>query len=40
MAAIGALDLTALRGKDLACWCKPTELCHADVLLALANAPS
>lgn len=28
-----------LRGKNLACWCKPGEQCHADVLLELANAP-
>jgi hypothetical protein len=28
----------ALRGKNLACWCKPGEPCHADVLLELANA--
>lgn len=26
-----------LRGKNLACWCKPDELCHADVLLQIAN---
>ncbi len=26
-----------LRGKDLACWCKEGEPCHADVLLRLAN---
>lgn len=26
-----------LRGKDLACWCKPSDACHADVLLQLAN---
>jgi hypothetical protein len=26
-----------LAGKNLACWCKPGEPCHADVLLALAN---
>lgn len=26
-----------LRGKDLACWCKPGEPCHADVLLEIAN---
>lgn len=26
-----------LRGKNLACWCKPGEPCHADVLLELAN---
>ena len=29
--------LDPLRGKNLACWCKPGEPCHADVLLALAN---
>jgi len=27
-----------LRGKNLACWCKPGEPCHADVLLEIANA--
>ena len=27
----------ALRGKNLACWCKPGARCHADVLLELAN---
>jgi hypothetical protein len=27
-----------LGGKNLACWCKPGEPCHADVLLELANA--
>lgn len=27
-----------LRGKNLACWCKPGQPCHADVLLELANA--
>lgn len=26
-----------LRGKNLACWCKAGEICHADVLLAIAN---
>lgn len=26
-----------LRGKNLACWCKPSEPCHADVLLKLVN---
>lgn len=26
-----------LRGKNLACWCKPGEPCHVDVLLELAN---
>jgi uncharacterized protein DUF4326 len=26
-----------LRGKDLVCWCKLDEACHADVLLEIAN---
>jgi len=26
-----------LRGKDLACWCRLDQPCHADVLLRLAN---
>lgn len=26
-----------LRGKNLACWCKPGATCHADVLMELAN---
>lgn len=26
-----------LRGKNLACFCKLSEACHADVLLELAN---
>jgi hypothetical protein len=26
-----------LRGKNLACWCKLGEPCHADVLLVIAN---
>lgn len=30
-------DLAALRGKDLVCWCRPNQPCHADVLLELAN---
>ncbi len=29
--------LPDLRGKTLACWCKPDEPCHADVLLELVN---
>jgi hypothetical protein len=29
--------LEELRGKDLVCWCKPDEPCHADVLIELAN---
>lgn len=27
-----------LRGKNLACWCKPGTPCHADVLLEISNA--
>lgn len=26
-----------LRGKNLACWCKIGEPCHADILLEIAN---
>jgi Domain of unknown function (DUF4326) len=33
------LDVEPLRGKNLACWCRPDEECHADVLLELANHP-
>jgi hypothetical protein len=29
--------LPELRGKNLACWCKEGEICHADVLLEMAN---
>jgi hypothetical protein len=29
-------DLSPLRGKSLACWCKPGSPCHADVLLEFA----
>ena len=31
------LDFRELRGRDLICTCKPTEPCHADVLLELAS---
>lgn len=37
------LDVTPLRGKNLACWCAIVDIdgkpipCHADVLLDLAN---
>jgi hypothetical protein len=30
--------LAPLRGKDLACYCRPEDACHADILLRLANA--
>lgn len=29
-----------LRGKNLACWCRLDQPCHADVLLELANKSS
>ncbi len=29
--------LPELRGKNLACFCKPGSPCHADVLLEMAN---
>jgi hypothetical protein len=32
----GMLNLDELQGRDLVCWCAP-EICHADVLLELAN---
>jgi len=31
------LDLSELKGKDLACWCPLDKRCHADILLELAN---
>lgn len=34
---IGKHEISELRGKNLACWCKEGEVCHADVLLELAN---
>jgi len=32
-----AAFLAPIRGKNLACWCKLGAMCHADVLLWLAN---
>lgn len=29
--------IAELGGHNLACWCKPGETCHADLLIALAN---
>ena len=29
--------LAPLKGRNLACWCKEGEPCHADILLKLAN---
>lgn len=31
--------LPMIRGKNLACWCKQGQPCHADVLLEIANKP-
>lgn len=31
--------IETLRGKNLACWCRLGQPCHADVLLELANKP-
>lgn len=33
----GKLNIESLRGKNLACFCKLGEPCHADVLLEFAN---
>ena len=30
-------DVSELAGKNLACWCRIGNPCHADVLLELAN---
>ena len=27
-----------LRGRDLLCWCPASSVCHADVLLEIANS--
>lgn len=32
-----AENVDELRGKNLACWCKPGAPCHANVLLEVAN---
>ena len=32
-----AVYLGPLKGKDLACYCKLSDPCHADILLELAN---
>lgn len=31
------MALASLRGKNLACWCRLDQPCHADVLLEAAN---
>ena len=37
MGALLRRDLVELGGCNLACWCKPGEPCHADVLLEIVN---
>ena len=41
-AKINQMDIVAaakreLRGKNLSCWCKIGQPCHADILLRIAN---
>ena len=36
---LGILNLDELRGKNLSCWCKAGDRCHADVLLELITKP-
>ena len=33
----GTVDLSELKGKNLACFCSLDQPCHADILLRLAN---
>lgn len=37
LSQLSAHHLEVMRGKNLACWCRADEKCHADVLLRLAN---
>lgn len=39
LSQLSANHFEVMRGKNLACWCKLNERCHADVLLRLANGP-
>lgn len=32
------VDVSELRGRDLACWCPLDAPCHADLLIELANS--
>lgn len=36
-AEVRAQARTELAGRDLVCWCKLGDPCHADVLLSIAN---
>jgi hypothetical protein len=31
------IAMPSLRGKNIACWCRPRDVCHGDVLLEIAN---
>jgi hypothetical protein len=33
-----AAIVAELRGRDLLCWCRPDQPCHADLLIDLANS--
>jgi hypothetical protein len=39
-ASLRARAVAGLRGKNLACWCKSDQRCHADVLLEFVNRPT
>lgn len=36
-AALGHVNFSELKGKNLACWCKAGDPCHADFLIEKAN---
>lgn len=33
----GLIDISELKGKNLACFCRLDQPCHSDILLKLAN---
>lgn len=35
--SLGVIDISNLTGKNISCWCKIGNPCHADILLGLAN---
>jgi hypothetical protein len=39
MHVLPTLDVSALKGKDLVCWCAPLR-CHCDAILKKANEQS
>lgn len=30
-------DIESLRGKRIACWCKPDKSCHGDIIVKILN---